>query len=304
MAIVQTSLAQSGYPIEAADTTPPVVTITSPTASAVLSASPVEVSGTVDDATSAVSVNGVPAAVTPGTPALFSAQVPVSEGQNLLRALARDGACNEGRASVAVVLASGGTSGAGVIAGEVYDDRPGAARRGHGPISRASRARRRPRGSRTNGRPRATASRSRRARRACHFRPVHSEECARASSPRPSRLRRRVAPPLASPTDLSGSESARGGDADRVPPAIASDLALQVTALSPRACSRAPARCRRSPVSVSTSTRSFSAPARVRLPRPGRAGTRACASRLDAQAAAWIASLGVPLGWVSRVDRR
>ncbi len=86
---------------EVADTDPPVITITSPLANALIGADNVEVTGTTDDDTATITVNGVAATVADG---LFTANaVPLTEGANTLTATATDPAGNAGTASVNVV---------------------------------------------------------------------------------------------------------------------------------------------------------------------------------------------------------
>lgn len=86
----------------AVDTTAPVVTITAPADGSLVNASPLEVSGTVDDpGVVAVAVNGVVAPVSGGS---FSAGVPLQAGANTLTASATDAAGNTGSASVGVIL--------------------------------------------------------------------------------------------------------------------------------------------------------------------------------------------------------
>lgn len=83
------------------DTTPPSVSVDSPTNGAIVNASPVTVVGTVDDdrGVASVTVNGVAATII-GTS--FTAQVPVSEGANTLTALATDTSNNVASAGVTI----------------------------------------------------------------------------------------------------------------------------------------------------------------------------------------------------------
>lgn len=61
----------------------------------------VTVTGTVDDATSTVTVNGVDATIVSGT---FSASVMLDEGNNTITAIATDEATNSSSVSIAVDL--------------------------------------------------------------------------------------------------------------------------------------------------------------------------------------------------------
>lgn len=83
---------------------PPVVTITRPATGTLLAEGPVIVEGTVDDPEATVTINGVPAPVTAGSPATFSASVPLEDGINLLTASAVDPAGEESTTSVSVTL--------------------------------------------------------------------------------------------------------------------------------------------------------------------------------------------------------
>jgi hypothetical protein len=81
---------------------PPSVAITTPPYLSVFGAAPVIVTGTVDDPTATIVVNGVPAVLSGGT---FTASgVPLREGTNFLIAVATDPLGHVGTASVAVVL--------------------------------------------------------------------------------------------------------------------------------------------------------------------------------------------------------
>lgn len=88
-----------------ADITPPAVAILDPANGATFSFSPVPVSGTIDDNSADVFVNGAPAIVAGGT---FSATVPLTEGPNVLTVSATDEAGNVGSASVSVTLDTAG----------------------------------------------------------------------------------------------------------------------------------------------------------------------------------------------------
>ena len=83
---------------------PPVVEITAPRDGDVLFASPVEVTGTVDDPSATVTVNRVPAHGT----APFMASVPVPNGEQTLTARARDPIGGEGTDSVTVTVLTPG----------------------------------------------------------------------------------------------------------------------------------------------------------------------------------------------------
>ncbi len=84
------------------DTTPPVVALTSPPNLSLFGASPVAVSGTVDDPDATVLVNGVAAAGGGGT--FTVPQVPLREGRTVLTAAATDQAGNVGTGSLVVTL--------------------------------------------------------------------------------------------------------------------------------------------------------------------------------------------------------
>ncbi len=83
------------------DVTSPVVVITNPLTGADFTFSPIPVTGTVDDNTAEVTVNGVNALVVNGT---FSATVPLIEGANQLAATATDPADNVGTDLISVNL--------------------------------------------------------------------------------------------------------------------------------------------------------------------------------------------------------
>ena len=84
-----------------ADINAPGVTITSPDNLGLFSASPITVTGTVDDDSALVSVNGVSALVTGNS---FSAEIPLREGTNVIAAVATDASGNAGTASISVTL--------------------------------------------------------------------------------------------------------------------------------------------------------------------------------------------------------
>jgi hypothetical protein len=301
VAFVRDALGSSGYPVDPIDTTPPVVALTSPAASAVLAASPVEVTGTVDDATSVVRVNGVAAAVTPGTPAQFSAQVPLSEGQNVLTALATDAACNEGSASVAVVLASGGPAGPGVIAGEVYDDTSGRPLAGAiaslESLDGEALPGAQPVGTDAHGRYRLVCAPG--LARVRISKPGHGEvlrevqvASAARTAPQDARLgARAAAQPVSS---VLGGALASGDARLQVPPgALASDLAVGMTALSGQALV-APLPLGWSAldaVEIEPEDTVFAPPAQARLPAPAAlpAATRVRVARFDRETRAWQA---------------
>src|SRR6185295_1564571 len=85
------------------DSTPPVVAISQPAADALLSTPSVTVQGTASDVRlSGVKVNGVTASLTGTT--WVASQVPLSEGDNTLTAVATDTAGNHAEAARHVVL--------------------------------------------------------------------------------------------------------------------------------------------------------------------------------------------------------
>jgi hypothetical protein len=84
------------------DVTPPLVSIGGPADGAVLLRSPVTVTGSVDDPGAAVTVNGVSAAAAQGG---FSAQVPLTLGENSIEARAVDQAGNVATARIRVTYA-------------------------------------------------------------------------------------------------------------------------------------------------------------------------------------------------------
>jgi Ca2+-binding RTX toxin-like protein len=108
----------------------PAVAITSPANGAALTSTPVTVTGTASDnvAVTSVAVNGVAATLTSGT---WSVSVPLSEGSNVLTAIAKDAAGNETTASVTVSYAKpvpplqrvfSGTAGDDVLRGNAADN--------------------------------------------------------------------------------------------------------------------------------------------------------------------------------------
>ena len=85
------------------DHTPPVVTITSPLNGAVFNAGPIPVSGTVDDPSSSVTVNGITAQV--GPEGSFTAEeITLVEGENVIRVVATDRCGNQGEDQILVYL--------------------------------------------------------------------------------------------------------------------------------------------------------------------------------------------------------
>jgi hypothetical protein len=94
----QLTLEITGY-----DSTPPNAVITSPSSGTIVSASPITVSGTVDDPYATVTVNGVLATITPdGT---FAAEgIPLQEGENPVTVIATDSCGNKGQDRITVYL--------------------------------------------------------------------------------------------------------------------------------------------------------------------------------------------------------
>lgn len=84
-----------------ADTTPPVITITAPQNNAITNQPIATVTGTVDDPSAVVVVNGIAAPLSGNT---FTATLTLVEGSNTITATATDPAGNVGTASVTVVL--------------------------------------------------------------------------------------------------------------------------------------------------------------------------------------------------------
>jgi len=85
-----------------ADTTPPVMEITSPTNNAEVNQSPVTVNGTIsDESTVTVTVNGINATISNGS---YSASIPLVTGSNTLTAIATDAAGNTASTSIQVTL--------------------------------------------------------------------------------------------------------------------------------------------------------------------------------------------------------
>jgi len=79
---------------------PPTVSITTPENLSVVTASPVTVTGTVDDPNATVTVNGVPVANNNGS---YTAPVALAEGSNTVTAIGQNGT-GQGHASVEVIL--------------------------------------------------------------------------------------------------------------------------------------------------------------------------------------------------------
>jgi len=92
---------ETGFPV--ADRTPPVLTLTAPQNLAFLSEASALVTGTVDDASATVQVNGVDAPLS-GTPAAFAVWVPLVEGTNRVTAVARDPFANTATATRTVTV--------------------------------------------------------------------------------------------------------------------------------------------------------------------------------------------------------
>jgi hypothetical protein len=85
------------------DHTPPIVTIVSPLNGAAFSASPIAVSGTVDDASASVTVNGITAHV--GSDGSFSVEgITLEESDNPIRVVATDMCGNQGEEQILVYL--------------------------------------------------------------------------------------------------------------------------------------------------------------------------------------------------------
>jgi len=85
------------------DNTPPVVTITSPLKGATFSESPITVSGTVDDPSSSVMVNGITTQV--GSDGSFTVEgITLIEGENPIRVVATDSCGNQGKDQILVYL--------------------------------------------------------------------------------------------------------------------------------------------------------------------------------------------------------
>ncbi|MGR9107647.1 MAG: hypothetical protein ACU843_12020 [Gammaproteobacteria bacterium] len=79
----------------------PIVRITSPTSLDLFNSSRIVVSGTVDDESATVEVNGIPATVDTGS---WTVEVSLQEGSNVITAVARNAAGNVGTASIEVTL--------------------------------------------------------------------------------------------------------------------------------------------------------------------------------------------------------
>src|SRR3989449_10354488 len=79
---------------------PPTVSITTPENLSVVTASPVTVTGTVDDPNATVTVNGVPVANNNGS---YTAPVALAEGSNTVTAIGQNGT-GQGHASVEGIL--------------------------------------------------------------------------------------------------------------------------------------------------------------------------------------------------------
>ena len=93
---------ETGFPIGNEDTVPPAVTIDSPVSDSLFNSPSVTVSGTVDDETANVSVNGQAVVVAGGT--YTAAGISLAEGRNVISVIATDDAGNVGSASVQVTL--------------------------------------------------------------------------------------------------------------------------------------------------------------------------------------------------------
>jgi len=92
---VQTHFGESGYPIEARDYTAPTITVGTPAPGTTVQTDTVLVSGSLDDRDATLTINGVAADVIAGSPAQFSATVPIGFGEVSLEVLAVDAACNQ-----------------------------------------------------------------------------------------------------------------------------------------------------------------------------------------------------------------
>lgn len=94
----------SGGNLAVTDTIPPAVLITSPANLITLGSSPINIYGTVNDATATVTVNGIPATIANGQ--FTVPNVTISEGMNTIVARAIDPANNVSTASVNISLDS------------------------------------------------------------------------------------------------------------------------------------------------------------------------------------------------------
>lgn len=81
------------------DTTPPAITITSPANGATVDTSSITVSGTIDDNTATVTVNGINVPISNGA---FTSNVTLTEGTNLITVSATDQAGNTSTAIISV----------------------------------------------------------------------------------------------------------------------------------------------------------------------------------------------------------
>ncbi|MCC6640621.1 MAG: Ig-like domain-containing protein, partial [Deltaproteobacteria bacterium] len=94
-------LGRSGLPVRTPDTTPPVVTLSSPAPASPPGVAPISASGTASEPLFRLLVNGVDAVVEEGDPPLrWSAQVPLPSGAPILVTKAIDRACNVETTSV------------------------------------------------------------------------------------------------------------------------------------------------------------------------------------------------------------
>ena len=85
------------------NSTSPSVTITSPSDGATFNASPISVSGTVDDPSSSVTVNGINTPVA-SNGSFTSEGVTLQEGENTIKVIATDGCGNQGEDGILVYL--------------------------------------------------------------------------------------------------------------------------------------------------------------------------------------------------------
>ena len=103
--LIGLSACRDDAPSRVSESTPPIVTITAPANLSLVNTRTLTVSGTLDDATASVVVNGVSAIVTPGGSATFTAtDVALKEGVTRITATATDPAGNAGTASISVRL--------------------------------------------------------------------------------------------------------------------------------------------------------------------------------------------------------
>ena len=93
---------EDGYPVSVPDTTPPIISLSTPMDGDAYLASPIPVNGNLDEAAFSVTVNGVAASVGAAPLVPFLGDAALAPGANTVTVTATDLACNESTLTVSV----------------------------------------------------------------------------------------------------------------------------------------------------------------------------------------------------------